>query len=106
MLRVCFRFKAPEVSSVEVENSFGREPKTDRLLGIEGELEDLVEEFSEGRVQFAFVRVRDPNTSLAKNVFIAWCGDGVPEWKKGYFTSHSQIVAKTLQVSERPTIPF
>jgi hypothetical protein len=38
----------------------------------EGELTDLVDEFSEGRIQFAFVKVKDPNSSLPKNVLIAW----------------------------------
>lgn len=33
---------------------------------------DLVDEFSDGRIQFAFVKVKDPNTSLPKNVLIAW----------------------------------
>ncbi|KUI66557.1 Drebrin-like protein [Cytospora mali] len=62
----------------------------------EGELADLVEDFSEGRIQFAFVKVKDPNTALPKNVLIAWCGGGVPERTKGYFTSHSAAVAKVL----------
>jgi hypothetical protein len=31
-----------------------------------------VDEFSDGRIQFAFVKVKDPNTSLPKNVLIAW----------------------------------
>lgn len=38
----------------------------------EGELLDLVEDFSEGRVQFAFVKVKDPNTTLPKYVLIGW----------------------------------
>ena len=38
----------------------------------EGELIDLVDEFSDGRIQFAFVKVKDPNTALPKNVLIAW----------------------------------
>lgn len=62
----------------------------------EGELADLVEDFSEGRIQFAFVKVKDPNSGLPKNVLIAWCGGGVPERTKGYFTSHSAAVAKVL----------
>ncbi|KAL1868739.1 actin binding protein [Diaporthe australafricana] len=62
----------------------------------EGELADLFEDFSEGRIQFAFVKVKDPNTALPKNVLIAWCGGGVPERTKGYFTSHSAAVAKVL----------
>ncbi|KAJ5112087.1 hypothetical protein N7532_000132 [Penicillium argentinense] len=62
----------------------------------DGELEDLIEEFSEGRVQFAYVKVTDPNTGLPKNVLIAWCGEGVPERTKGYFTSHLASVSKFL----------
>ncbi|KAJ5909179.1 hypothetical protein N7495_001861 [Penicillium taxi] len=62
----------------------------------EGELTDLIEEFSEGRVQFAYVKVTDPNTGLPKNVLIAWCGEGVPERTKGYFTSHLATVSKFL----------
>lgn len=64
----------------------------------EGELVDLIEEFSEGRIQFAFLKIRDPNTSLPKNVLVAWCGEGVPERTKGYFTSHLAAVAKFLHV--------
>lgn len=62
----------------------------------EGELDELLEDFSEGRIQFAFVKVKDPNSGLPKNVFIAWCGGGVPERTKGYFTSHSNAVSKVL----------
>jgi hypothetical protein len=38
----------------------------------EGELDDLIEEFNEGRVQFAFLKVKDPNTGLPKYALIAW----------------------------------
>ena len=62
----------------------------------EGELVDLVDEFSDGRTQFAYAKVKDPNTGLPKNVLIAWCGEGVPERTKGYFTSHLAAVAKLL----------
>lgn len=67
---------------------------------VDGELEELIEEFSEGRVQFAYVKVIDPNTGLPKNVLIAWCGEGVPERTKGYFTSHLASVSKFLHVSK------
>jgi hypothetical protein len=40
--------------------------------GVEGELEDLFEDFNDGRVQFALAKVKDPNTGLGKNVFFAW----------------------------------
>ncbi|PGH13151.1 hypothetical protein AJ79_03858 [Helicocarpus griseus UAMH5409] len=62
----------------------------------EGELEDLIEDFSEGKIQFAYVKVKDPNTGLPKNVLIGWCGEGVPERTKGYFTSHLAAVSKFL----------
>lgn len=62
----------------------------------EGELADLIEDFSEGRIQYAFVKLRDPNSGLPKNVLIAWCGGGVPERTKGYFTSHTAAVSKVL----------
>lgn len=38
----------------------------------EGELEELLEDFNEGRVQFAFVKIRDPNSGLPKYALIAW----------------------------------
>lgn len=59
---------------------------------------DLIDEFSDGRIQFAYVKVKDPNTGLPKNVLIGWCGEGVPERTKGYFTSHMAAVAKLLHV--------
>ena len=67
-------------------------------LSVEGELVDLIDEFSDGRVQFAFLKIKDPNTSLPKSVLIGWCGEGVPERTKGYFTSHLAAVAKALHV--------
>ncbi|PTU23758.1 hypothetical protein P175DRAFT_04642 [Aspergillus ochraceoroseus IBT 24754] len=62
----------------------------------EGELVDLLDEFSEGKIQFAFVKVTDTNTGLPKNVLIGWCGEGVPERTKGYFTSHLSTVSRFL----------
>ena len=66
----------------------------------EGELVDLIDEFSDGRIQFAFAKVKDPNTTLPKSVLIGWCGEGVPERTKGYFTSHLAAVAKVFHVSD------
>lgn len=47
-----------------------------------GDLDYLQEEFSDGRIQYAYARVKDPNTQLPKFVLINWCGEGVPENKK------------------------
>lgn len=68
----------------------------------DGELADLIDEFSEGKIQFGFLKIKDPNTGLPKMVLIAWCGEGVPERTKGYFTSHLATVSKFLQVSQHP----
>ncbi|KAH0566220.1 hypothetical protein GP486_000395 [Trichoglossum hirsutum] len=64
----------------------------------EGELVDLIDEFSDGKIQFAFVKVKDTNTTLPKFVLIGWdqCGEGVPERTKGYFTSHLAAVSRAL----------
>lgn len=77
----------------------GRNSRTeDANITLDGDLTELIDEFSDGRIQFAFVRVKDPNTTLPKFVLIAWCGEGVPERTKGYFTSHLTAVSKLLHV--------
>ncbi|CCV00547.1 unnamed protein product [Malassezia sympodialis ATCC 42132] len=63
-----------------------------------GTLDDLSEEFSDGKIQYALARVVDPNTKLPKFVLINWCGDGVPESRKGLFPSHSATVADFFKV--------
>lgn len=65
----------------------------DVAASAKGTLDDLVEEFSDGKIQYAFTRVTDPNTQLPKFVLINWCGEGVPENRKGLFASHSASVA-------------
>jgi len=64
----------------------------------EGELDELLEEFSDGRIQFAFAKLKDPNSGLPKSVLISWCGEGVPERTKGYFNTHRAAVSKLLHV--------
>lgn len=41
-------------------------------LLIDGGLEELNDEFSDGKVQFAYAKVIDPNTELPKFVFVGW----------------------------------
>ncbi|KAL2158585.1 hypothetical protein VTH06DRAFT_4352 [Thermothelomyces fergusii] len=89
-----FTVQAPLVSAFQ--NTGAKESVLKVESTGDGELSDLAEEFSEGRIQFAFVRVKDPNSGLPKNVLIAWCGGGVPERTKGYFTSHTAAVSKIL----------
>ncbi|TFY53283.1 hypothetical protein EVJ58_g9537 [Rhodofomes roseus] len=63
----------------------------------DGGLEELQEEFSDGRMQYAFARVNDPNSNLPKLVQINWCGDGVPVARKGLFHTHSSAVANFVR---------
>ncbi|KAJ2720817.1 actin binding protein [Coemansia sp. Benny D115] len=81
-----------------------------------GPLDELSEEFSDGQVQFAFVRVQDPNTQLPKFVLISWCGQGVPVFRKGMVSSqvgevqqvlsgaHVTVLARTLEDVEESEI--
>lgn len=62
-----------------------------------GSLEDALFEFSSGRIQYGFVRVIDPNSQLPKFILINWCGEGVPETRKGIFASHSASVGQYLK---------
>ncbi|RKP39971.1 hypothetical protein BJ085DRAFT_24547, partial [Dimargaris cristalligena] len=59
----------------------------------DGDLDDLAEEFDDGKIQYAFVRVQDSNTGLPKFALISWCGSGVPVAKKGLFGSHLHDVS-------------
>ncbi|KAJ2078677.1 actin binding protein [Coemansia sp. RSA 988] len=61
-----------------------------------GGLEELGEEFDDGKVQYAFARVQDPNTNLPKFVFISWCGQGVPVFRKGIVGAQMGEVQKVL----------
>lgn len=90
-----FSVSAPLVNAFQ-QDAGGKESVLKVQSTGEGELLDLIEDFSEGRVQFAYVKVKDPNTTLPKNVLIGWCGEGVPERTKGYFTSHLAAVSKIL----------
>jgi drebrin-like protein len=88
-----------KVQSTGGELSYGEpKPRVAAKNVAEGELVDLIDEFSDGRIQFAYIKVKDPNTGLAKNALVAWCGEGVPERTKGYFTSHLAAVSKLLHV--------
>ena len=91
---MCSKYKALAVTTRPCTPA-----RTPANMHTEGELTDLIDEFSDGKIQFAFAKVKDPNTTLPKSVLIGWCGEGVPERTKGYFTSHLATVSKTLHVS-------
>ncbi|KAJ1920344.1 actin binding protein [Tieghemiomyces parasiticus] len=75
---------------------YGYDKGTNDLKVLEegaGDLDDLSDEFDDGKIQYAFVRVQDSNTGLPKFAFISWCGSGVPVAKKGLFGSHLNDVS-------------
>ncbi|KAI9613557.1 hypothetical protein H4Q26_010164 [Puccinia striiformis f. sp. tritici PST-130] len=63
----------------------------------DGGLAELQDSWNDGRIQFAFVRVKEAGSGLTKFVLIAWCGDGVLESRKGLFHSHASTVAQFLK---------
>ena len=60
----------------------------------QGGLDELLDEFEDGKIQFAICRVHDRQSSLHKVVFISWCPEGVPVFKKSLFSSHSADVRR------------
>ncbi|KAJ1971111.1 actin binding protein, partial [Dimargaris verticillata] len=75
---------------------YGYDKGTNDLKVLEegdGDLDELADEFDDGKIQYAFVRIQDSNTRLPKFAFISWCGSGVPVAKKGLFGSHLNDVA-------------
>ncbi|KAG0366339.1 hypothetical protein BGZ54_005518, partial [Gamsiella multidivaricata] len=54
---------------------FGYDKGSNDLTVLErgnGGLEELQDEFVDGKIQYAFVRIADPNSQLNKFVLIAW----------------------------------
>uniref|UniRef100_H2YL58 Coactosin-like protein n=1 Tax=Ciona savignyi TaxID=51511 RepID=H2YL58_CIOSA len=66
--------------------------------GDEG-LEELEPEFNSGKIMYAFVRVKDPNTKLTKFILIVWQGEGVPATRKGACANHVKDIARFFQGS-------
>ncbi|CAO3642663.1 unnamed protein product [Cunninghamella echinulata] len=64
------------------------------IIKKDGGLEELYDEFNDGKVQYALARVIDPNSQLPKIVFVGWCGTGVPENRKAFFNSHLSEVSR------------
>ena len=86
--RVCWRYKALEVC---LHYCWWIQANCLMVWNPEGELIDLIEDFSEGRVQFAFVKVKDPNTTLPKYVLIGWV---------------SHTIKESVKITEGPNITY
>ncbi|XP_078484094.1 drebrin-like protein B isoform X3 [Ciona intestinalis] len=66
--------------------------------GDEG-LEELESEFNSGKIMYAFVRVKDPNTKMIKFILIVWQGEGVPATRKGACANHVKDINRFFKGS-------
>ena len=65
-------------------------PKTDKLKVVaqaSGDLLDMCDELSDGKVMFAFIRFKV--SEGYKFVYVAWCGEGVSGMMRGNFANHA-----------------
>ncbi|CAK1550639.1 unnamed protein product [Leptosia nina] len=60
----------------------------------DGGLTELVDEFNSGKIQYAFLKVDIPNSSISKYVLINWQGEGAPTVRKGTCANHVKHVAQ------------
>jgi len=78
---------------------FGYEGQSNTLkvvsTGDDG-LEELVDDFNPSKIQYAFLKVEDPKTSLPKFVLINWQGESAPGSRKGACARHVTDVERFL----------
>uniref|UniRef100_A0A1L8E5W7 Putative drebrin n=1 Tax=Nyssomyia neivai TaxID=330878 RepID=A0A1L8E5W7_9DIPT len=79
---------------------FGYEGQTNDLKVVgtgNGGITELNDDLNSGKIMYAFVRVQDQKTSLAKNILINWQGEGAPVLRKGVCANHTRDVANLLK---------
>lgn len=59
----------------------------------DGGMEEFVEEFEEGRVQFGIIRVYPPGSDVKKIVLLGWCPDSAPVKSRSSFAQNFAEVA-------------
>ncbi|KAJ8716305.1 hypothetical protein PYW08_013590 [Mythimna loreyi] len=75
---------------------FGYDGQTNDLKFIDkgdGGIDELLNEFNSGKIQYAFLKVDQPNGSISKYVLINWQGEGAPTVRKGTCANHIKHVA-------------
>lgn len=58
-----------------------------------GGIEEMTEDLNSGKIMYAFLKVNDPKTSLAKYVLVNWQGEGANIVRKGLCANHVRDVA-------------
>lgn len=61
-----------------------------------GGLDEFVEEFTDGQVQFGLVRVTVPGSDVFKNILLGWCPDNAPAKLRLSFAANFAEVSKVL----------
>lgn len=61
-----------------------------------GPLEDFVEEFSDGTVQFGLAKVTVPGSDVSKNLLLGWCPDNAPAKSRLSYAANFADVSKVL----------
>lgn len=51
-------------------------------------IEEMIDDLNANKIMYAFCRVDDPKTSLAKFVLINWQGESAPGTRKGICATH------------------
>lgn len=59
-------------------------------------LEELIEDFNPSKIQYAFLKVEDPKTSLPKFVLINWQGESAPGTRKGSCAMHLRDIEQFM----------
>jgi len=91
-----------EVTSDKIETNwalFGYEGQTNVLKLVstgEDGLEELVDDFNPSKIQYAFLKVEDPKTSLPKFVLINWQGETAPGSRKGTCVRHLRDIEQFM----------
>ncbi|KAK6454924.1 uncharacterized protein RJT20DRAFT_53407 [Scheffersomyces xylosifermentans] len=61
-----------------------------------GSLDEFVENFSDGQIQFGLARVTVPGSDVSKNILLGWCPDNSPAKSRLSFASNFAEVSKIL----------
>jgi len=78
---------------------FGYEGQTNVLNVVstgEDGVQELVDDFNPSKIQYAFLKVEDPKTSLPKFVLINWQGETAPGTRKGACVRHLGDIERFL----------
>lgn len=61
-----------------------------------GSLDEFVEQFSDGQVQFGFARVTVPGSDVYKNILLGWCPDNAPAKLRLLFAANFAEVSRVF----------